>query len=365
VSEQTALELQGEKKLLAVLSRNKSVINSILPAGLDEKRFGWLVVNSIRTNPNLLNVTPASFLNCVVVASQMGLEIRKDQAYLVPFGKECQLLIDYKGKMDLARRSGKVGGIQAVTVRANDKFHWAYNGETGVEFSHEPDFFGDRGDIRGFYAFAQLPHQFIQFKEPMSLMDIDLVRKRSKKGVGHRDVRWCMSGEALSLGFNDKDRTPWTTDFEAMALKTVLHRLCKALPLSPEMQLSQDVDEALEAGNPTPNVIENLVDLTEEDHKPIAEVEAKTFAEWRGGVREQVAERRIEEISGKIAAAPEVPAWVEGKPRAATLSDIRKEEPRLTTARWAAILGESGFEDPKQIDTEGKAREILSRMRNA
>lgn len=346
VQSQTDLERTAERKLLSVLTRNKDVLSKILPKHLDEKKFGWMVVNAVRTNPRLLEVSPASFLNCVVVASQMGLEIRKDQAYLVPFGKECQLLIDYKGKLELARRSGQVGGIQAVTIYANDPFTWRY-GPHGVDFSHEPKFFGDRGPIMGFYAFAQITGGFVQFKEPMSLSEIDALRCRGRNGAPNFPLAKCLTGEAQQLGFRDPNRTPWTTDFVAMALKTVLHRLCKALPLTPELQLSQDVDEANETGA-TINVIDNLTDITDDDHKPIVQVEARTFDEWKGGKRDEVAARRIEEVKATGSLAK-------------IIMDIRAEKSRLKT-KWLSILGEQGFEDPMEIKDEALAVEILHQM---
>src|SRR5690348_9576729 len=96
VRPQTAIEDTAQKKLLDVLSRYKKTLDAILPKLIDPKRFAYLAVSSIRQNPTLAGVTPASFLNCVILASQMGIEIRRDSAYLVAFGSECTLLVDYK-----------------------------------------------------------------------------------------------------------------------------------------------------------------------------------------------------------------------------------------------------------------------------
>jgi recombinational DNA repair protein RecT len=43
---------------------------------------------------------------------------------------------------------------------------------------------------------------------------------------------------------------PWVTDYEAMALKTVLRKLCKFLPASVELKRAVELDERAEAGLP-------------------------------------------------------------------------------------------------------------------
>src|SRR5262245_26667602 len=100
------LEQEAAGSVMGLLKKYGSAIKGALPKALDKDRFAWLVVNNIRTNPKLAECTPVSFLNSVMLASNMGLEIRRNSAYLVPYGQECQLLIDYRGKLDLARRAG-------------------------------------------------------------------------------------------------------------------------------------------------------------------------------------------------------------------------------------------------------------------
>lgn len=278
VKTQTAIEAECQNTLLQVLAKNKKTIDAVLGQIMDPKRFAYLAVMAIRQTPALAGCSPFSFLNAVMLASQMGLEIRRDSAYLIPFGKECQLLIDYKGKLNLARRSGKVGGIQSVTIRENDEFEWGYD-MNGVRFHHKPDFKRDRGAIVGVYAFAQLVGGGTQFCEPMSLDDIDKIRKRSRAGVSSMSLKEIFAAQEIASdgkqvwqnwGFRDPRRQPWVTDFEAMALKTALHRLCKALPLDPAGQLSQEVDEGFETGK-QPNVLADAVDIDPADDKPMIE----------------------------------------------------------------------------------------------
>lgn len=253
-----AIEAEVQNKLVTTLAKYKKTIYALLPKMIDPKRFGWLAITAIRENPALAAVTPASFINSVMLACQMEIEIRRDSAYLVPFGQQCQLLIDYKAKIGLARRSGAVAGIQAVAVREADEFDWHY-GPTGVVFKHRPKWElpeVDRGRFRYFYAFAQVGNG-IQFREPMSILEIDRRRKLSRAGVAELSLDDIYEANELddsgkphwaSWAFRDKRRQPWVCWFEQQALKTLIHSLCKGLPLDHAAQLSQEVDAGIETG---------------------------------------------------------------------------------------------------------------------
>lgn len=300
VRPQTAIEETCQNTLLAVLAKNKKTIDAVIGQTMDPKRFAYLAVMAIRQTPALAGCSPFSFLNAVMLATQMGLEIRRDSAYLIPFGKECQLLIDYKGKLNLARRGGKVGGIQAVTIRQGDEFAWSY-GPKGVEFAHSPKFFSGRGSIIGVYSFAQINGGGTQFCEPMSIGDIDKIRRQARAGGKGYSIDKILAmqevgedGKMLWDSIPYRDRTPWLTHFEAMAWKTSLHRLCKALPLDPMGQLSQEVDEGFETGK-QPQILADAMDIDPADDKPMIEVAA---------TQEEFQQKRAEIIADKTQRAP-------------------------------------------------------------
>jgi len=351
---QTEIEQTVQVKLVDVLSRYKKSIDAMLPKMIDPKRFAWLAVTAVRANPRLAACSPASFINSVMLATQMGLEIRRDSAYLVPFGTECQLLIDYKGKMGLARRSGKVGGIQAVTIRARDDFDWHYD-KSGVVFLHRP--FGerngnikilsdeDRGPMVGFYAFAELTNGGTQFREPMSLAEIDRIRKRSRAGVNSIDLDAIFAAHQLtedgkqaiwqSWQYKDPRRQPWVTDFEQMALKTVLDSLFKSLPLDPEAQRSQEVDEGYETGQ-QPNILADIVDIDPQDTKPMIETVDKEGM----GV---VVEKRIQEESAKAGRSA-------GKSLPKHVHDILAAREIIGDQAWQRILGSNAYTVQDAVD---------------
>lgn len=260
----TAIEVQAQTKLLDVLKKYEGPIKALIGRTLDPVRFSQLAVSAIKSNPALAGCSPSSFMNSVLLAMQMGVEIRRDSAYLIPFGRQCQLLLDYKAKISLARRGGKVGGIQAVSIRERDDFESWYD-ERGFHVHHRPSPKGqvrsaeDRGTLIGVYAFAELIGGGMQWREPMSMDELERIRKRSRAGCASVTLDEIREAGKLTQdgtqqvwqtwGFNDKRRTPWVTDYEAMAWKTALHSLYKGIPLDDATRMSQDADEGFETGH--------------------------------------------------------------------------------------------------------------------
>ena len=237
----------AEKILLDVIAANKKTLEAILPTQLQGDRFLRLLVGAIRKNQALTQCTPGSFINAVLTATSLGLEIRPNSAYLVPFKSECQLIIDYRGKMDLARRSGKVGVISAKLVHAADKFDYRFDSQTGEHFEFRPAMWAEKdgtriplekdgaGQILLGFGFAEILGAAHFQTTIMLVSEIEAIRKRAA---------------------SSRSKSPWDTDWEQMALKTILHRLCKGLPQSPELDRSQEVDEAMATGEPLPMIID-------------------------------------------------------------------------------------------------------------
>ena len=121
--------------------------------------------------------------------AQLGLEPGNalGHCYLLPFGNgkakdgrpNCQLIIGYRGMIDLARRSGQILSINAYCVHQSDDFSY----ELGLhpDIHHVPASVADRGPVSFVYAVAQLKGGGVQF-EVMSRAEIEEVRKTSKAG---------------------------------------------------------------------------------------------------------------------------------------------------------------------------------------
>ncbi len=237
-----------KKSIAAVLSdpRVKAQMALALPKHVTADRLARIALTEVRKTPKLKDCDQESFLGAIMQCAQLGLEPGGvlGHAYLLPFDKrqkvgnewktvrtDVQLIVGYRGMIDLARRSGQILSIEARSVHQADKFHVALG--LNPDLIHEPAWeVADRGPLRFVYAVAKLKDGGTQF-EVMSRAEIEKVRSQSKAA---------------------KDG-PWVTHFDEMAKKTVIRRLFKYLPVSIELATAVGLDEQAEAGLPQDNLL--------------------------------------------------------------------------------------------------------------
>lgn len=206
-------------------------IAKALPSVITPERFTRIVLSAISTNPKLGECTPTSFLGAMMTAAQLGCEPNTPlgQAYLIPRwnGKkkamECQFQIGYKGLIDLAYRSGQVSMISAQVVHSNDEFEY----ELGLNpiLRHKPAI-SNRGEPIYVYATFRTVDGGYGFE----CMSIDDVREHAKK---------------FSDSVKNGSFSPWVSNFEEMAKKTVLKRLLKYAPLKTDFARQMSADETI------------------------------------------------------------------------------------------------------------------------
>lgn len=222
-----------------------------LPRHLDPDRFVRVALTTLRLNPALQACSAPSLLGALTVCAQLGLEPdMRGQAYLVPFGrggsnqKEVQLIVGYRGEIELAYRSGAVASIVARTVHANDRFEWSYG--TDEHIMHKPALV-DRGELVAVYAIAQLKSGGA-VSVVLSVEDVNKFRARSRAGK----------------------TGPWVTDYEAMAMKTAVRRLATWLPQSVESAELAAVDQGVVIDIPShPDTVAlSVADAIEADPEP-------------------------------------------------------------------------------------------------
>jgi recombination protein RecT len=213
----------GTVKNLFEAARSK--IEQVAPKHLSADRLMRVALMTISRTPKLAECTPHSLLNAFMTASQLGLEVGGvlGEAYLVPYGKEATFLVGYRGLINLARRSGQIISIEAQVVRQGDLFDFEYGLE--MRFRHQPKAEVD-APITHAWALARFRDGGHQL-DVMTIRDVEAIRKRSRSATNG----------------------PWVTDFAEMAKKTVVRRLCKYLPLSPEVADAIDTSDKSEFGD--------------------------------------------------------------------------------------------------------------------
>jgi recombination protein RecT len=217
----------------------KATLAAVLPRHVSADRMLKIALGALRTTPKLMGCTVETLMGAVVQCSQLGLEPNTPlgHAYLIPFENrqkgvtEVQIVLGYKGLIDLARRSGQIVSIAAHEVCKNDHFDYAYGLDERLE--HRPAM-GERGPITAFYAVAKLVgggHAF----EVMSVDQVTEIRNESQ-------------GWKTAVRFKKEASSPWGAHFAEMGRKTVLRRLVKYLPVSIELASAAAMDDLAHRG---------------------------------------------------------------------------------------------------------------------
>lgn len=216
-----------------LLEKAKPSLAAVLPKHVTPDRLLKVAMSATARTPALLACDPKSILLAVMQSAELGLEIGGllGDAYFVPFKTEAKLVIGYRGMVKLARQSGELSSLEAHTVHANDTFEIEFGLDT--KLVHRPYMTGDRGEVVAAYAIARFKDGGHQI-DVMTRFEIDQIRSRSASaGAG-----------------------PWVTDYAEMAKKTVVRRLCKYLPLSPELSKALEHEAASEQ-----NVASPIIDV--------------------------------------------------------------------------------------------------------
>lgn len=250
----TQAAAKPQKSMKDLIVSMQGEIQKALPSVITPERFTRMVLTAMSTNPTLGQCTPKSFLGAMMQAAQLGLEPNTPlgQAYLIPFKNkgvdEVQFVLGAKGLIDLAYRSGEITDIQAHEVRENDTFEY----ELGLtpKLKHIPAL-KDRGAVILYYAVWHTKSGGYGF-EVMSREDV----------VAHKNKY----SKAANSSFS-----PWNTNFDSMAKKTVLKQSLKYAPIKTEFVRAVSQDETIKSGLEV-----NMADMPDET---VIEAEAKEVPE--------------------------------------------------------------------------------------
>lgn len=211
----TELAKKNDIRSMIASDTFKNQVALSLPSHMKPDRFARVALTALTRTPKLMDCTRESLLRCMMDCSQLGLEPDGRHAHLIPYKDTCTLIIDYKGLMALARRSGDVAVWRAELVKQADTFTW-HNGRV----DHDVNWRSDRGKTDAVYSYVKFKDGNEDW-EVMTIAEVQAIQKRSRSGT---------SG-------------PWVTDFDEMAKKTAIRRHSKRLTLSPEFAEAMEKDD--------------------------------------------------------------------------------------------------------------------------
>ena len=253
----TETKKQGIASFLAteaVKTNVESVVGS-----KDAQRFVTSVVSAVQTNPQLAECTNASILSAALLGHSLNLPMSPQigMYYLVPFknktGTEATFQLSYRGMLQLAMRSGQYKAMNVTDIREGELV--SYNPiEDIYEFNAETDFNKRSAlPIIGYYAFFEMVNGF-------------------KKGIYWTKEQVDAHAKRYSATYR-KGYGLWSTDFDAMAKKTLLRQLISKWGImSVEMEMAYAGDQAVIREDGTPDYIDNVPD----DPTPAIDVYAQS-----------------------------------------------------------------------------------------
>lgn len=224
-----ANKLTAPKKdaFATMLDTMKSEIAIALPKHLEPERLLRIALTAFRTNEKLQNCNRTSILAALMQSAQLGLEPNTPlgEAYLIPYGNECQFQIGYRGMLSLAYRTGDYKMIYAHAVYKNDEFRFNYGLTPDLVHipAAEPE-----GLPTHYYACYHLTNGGKAFR----VWSAKQVKNHASK---------------FSSAVKSGRKSPWETDPDAMALKTVLKDLLRYAPKSIEFARQLSMDETVKA----------------------------------------------------------------------------------------------------------------------
>lgn len=201
-----------------------------LPRGMDPDKFMALALTAVRKNPKLQRCTQQSFFNAILDAAHDGLMPDGKEGAIIPYGED----EDGRGKSEIAKwmpmihgirklvqRSGKLTDWKGEIVHKGDKFQISKG--DNPQIYHEPSLTGGaKRPILGCYSIARYPDGTLS-REWMNIDEIEEIRSKSKAKKG-----------------------PWSDPvfYPQMCLKTVMRRHAKQLPMSNDLEVMFQREDA-------------------------------------------------------------------------------------------------------------------------
>ena len=267
---QNSLAKQHQKVgLTAYLTQDavKQQINSVV-GGKNGTRFISSIVSAVQTTPALQECTNQSILSAALLGEALNLSPSPQlgQFYMVPFDnrkkgvKEAQFQLGYKGYVQLAERSGYYKKLNVLAIKEGELIRYnPLNEEIQVELI-EDDVVREETPSMGYYAMFEYENGFqkaMYWSKKKMAAHAEKYSKAFSKNGGMKSLELLEQGKIPEKDMY-KYSSFWFTDFDGMAMKTMLRQLISKWGImSIDLQTALDRDMAVIHEDGSAEYVEN------------------------------------------------------------------------------------------------------------
>ena len=210
------------EEMRGLLTQYQPELEKLLPPYIKSERFVRVALNAINKLPRLLECTKSSFILAHLECAALHLEPNVlGMSFILPYKNnstgnyDAQLIVGYKGHVQLVRRSGEIDGWAIDCVKKGDLYEYTnFPPNLNHKALENED---ERGDIIAAYSAVRLFGG--DWQSNVSVLSIDQIDKRMKKSASYKS-----------------EYSPWKLWKEDMCKKSAVLASIKLLPISIDMQ---------------------------------------------------------------------------------------------------------------------------------
>lgn len=225
MSTQVTTANSNSLKTLTAMPAVQKKLTDVLGTPSRANRFISALISVANGNTMLRQAEPQSILGAAMVAATLGLDIvpTLGLAYIIPYGKQAQFQIGYRGLIQLMQNTGLMRRITTATV---------YEGELvySNRFLEEYEFDETQRKSNTVIGYMAMFETVSGFRK-IAYWTKEQVEEHARK-----------YSQAFQRGYSN---SPWVSNFDQMAQKTVLKSICKWAPQTTQLQQAQVFDQAV------------------------------------------------------------------------------------------------------------------------
>ena len=220
------MTLDDKKALMKLVEdvTNEAVTDSadlLKQIGIRPEAYARVVLNAINTTPAVLKCSAGTIRRAILKCAQLGLMPDGDQAAIVPYKGKAQLIVGYKGKLDLAREA--IPGISIVVNAVTKDDLWEYEEGMKPILRHIPAEEGEyctEKNFRACYILAWMPGNNQPERVVLYKKEIDYIRRT----------------------YSHSSSESWIKEYAEQAKKTAINRMGKRLPIRSGLLKNKGID---------------------------------------------------------------------------------------------------------------------------